>query len=137
MDILDSLGLKVHYDTYEREPQVPWPHRYVVQDIVQAFVTMALFFCGGEAGVAPVGFIRDHLSLPENAHWKSSLLFDPSKRATAGRPNVRTRNSLHERPASFWSEWESMRDENVEDPNKIPIEWGVAIRPIIAKRKYL
>jgi len=40
LEILDRLKLKVHYDDFVTEPLTPWPHRYMAQDIVQAFVMM-------------------------------------------------------------------------------------------------
>lgn len=42
--ILDWLQIRADYDDYADDPAAPWPHPFVVQDLVQAFVTMAMFF---------------------------------------------------------------------------------------------
>jgi hypothetical protein len=44
LDILDWLGLKLHYDDYVPTSHTPWPHRYIIQDLTQALVMMGMFF---------------------------------------------------------------------------------------------
>lgn len=40
LELLDDCKLKVHYDTFVTNPHDPWPHRYMAQDVLQAFVMM-------------------------------------------------------------------------------------------------
>ncbi|KAK3990144.1 hypothetical protein QBC44DRAFT_72016 [Cladorrhinum sp. PSN332] len=129
MEILDWLNLKIYYEDYVREPIDPWPHRYILQDIVQAFMTMGLFF----PNVGITSIIQEYLNSEEGQKFKDGKIFDPvSRRAT--RPDVRTRTSCAYRPKKFWDKWEKEvytgDDFYVET---FPKDWNMAIRPIIAK----
>ncbi|EXL99240.1 hypothetical protein FOIG_09104 [Fusarium odoratissimum NRRL 54006] len=42
-EILEWLDLRGDYDDYVQDPRYPWPHSFIVQDIVQAFAMIAMF----------------------------------------------------------------------------------------------
>jgi len=132
MRIIDWLDLKIYYDTYVTVPQAPWPHPYVAQDIVQAFVTIALFFPENRLAA----FVQDYLRSDEGKAHASSPLFNPSERA-AKRPNTRTRASNPQRPKSFWSEWDDLLKQEAHFSEVFPMDWSLTVRPIIAQRKHL
>lgn len=131
MEILDWLHLKIYYEDYVREPIDPWPHRYILQDIVQAFMTMGLFF----PNVGVTSIIEEYLDSEEGKTFKDSKIFDPVSRQAA-RPDIRTRVSCAYRPGKFWDKWE--KEVYTNDGfyiDKFPMDWSLAIRPTIAKRK--
>ncbi|KAJ4245491.1 hypothetical protein NW762_014000 [Fusarium torreyae] len=43
-EILDWLELRGDYDDYIQDPQTPWPHSFIVRDLVEAFAMTAMFF---------------------------------------------------------------------------------------------
>ncbi|KAK4232195.1 hypothetical protein QBC38DRAFT_464667 [Podospora fimiseda] len=129
MEILDWLNLKIYYEDYVREPIDPWPHRYILQDIVQAFMTMGLFF----PNVGVTSIIQQYLASEQGQKFKDSKIFDPVLRQ-ATRPDVRTRTSCAYRPKKFWDKWENevyTNDDFYID--EYPMDWNIAIKPIIAK----
>lgn len=132
MEILNWLNLKIYYDVYVRDPANPWPHRYILQDIVQAFMTMGLFF----PNVEVTSIVQEHLGSREGQAFRNSKILDPEARRQV-RPDARTRTSCAYRPRKFWDGWENKvytGDDLYID--KFPFDWNMAIRPIIAKRKF-
>ncbi|KAK4650917.1 hypothetical protein QC762_0115000 [Podospora pseudocomata] len=129
MEILNCLNLKIYYDVYVRDPANPWPHRYILQDIVQAFMTMGLFF----PNVEVTSIVQEHPGSREGQAFRNSKILDPEARRQV-RPDARTRTSCAYRPRKFWDGWENKvytGDDLYID--KFPFDWNMAIRPIIAK----
>lgn len=127
LEILDSLGLQSWYDEYVQEALVPWPHRYLAQDVTQAFVMMALFFPKLKA----TKIVREFLDSEAGSQFKNSRLFDPAARATEI-PDRRSRDSTTERPSSFYKELEALEELDGWVDN-YPWDWNLVTRPIIAK----
>ncbi|KAL8383671.1 hypothetical protein RB595_010733 [Gaeumannomyces hyphopodioides] len=129
LEILDWLNLQAYYDDFKPDSWKPWPHRYIAQDITQAFVTMALFF--PELPVSRIS--RGYLDSPAGAELKSSQLFDPAARA-ATLPDRRTARTSYEKPPGFWEPLTAL-EENKSDyfEKLVPMKWSVALRPIIAQ----
>lgn len=129
MEVLDWINLKMYYEDYVKDPMNPWPHRYMLQDIVQAFMTMGLFF--PDVGVTSI--IQEYLACDEgNAFWDSKI-FDPVSRCAA-RPDIRSRISCANRSKEFWDQCDNevyTGDDQYTD--NFPMDWSMAIRPIIAK----
>ncbi|KAK3680976.1 hypothetical protein B0T22DRAFT_523758 [Podospora appendiculata] len=130
MELLDWLHLKIFDDDYDDEnPNSPWPHRFVLQDIVQAFMMMGLFFLN----LRETSIIREFLDSEAGKPFKDSRIFDPVSRSKS-RPDVRTRASTKARPRKFWEKWD--KEVYTGDDlyiNAVPKDWNMAIRPIIAK----
>lgn len=133
MDVLDRLNLKLYYDDFNFNVSSPWPHRYIVQDIVQAFMAMGLFF----PGVKETSIIHEYLESEQGRDLKAkaSQIFDPASRR-ARRPDVRTRTSMDCRPKKFWKEWDELYPSGRFCVDTYPWDSSMAIRPIIAKRKH-
>jgi len=132
MQTLDWMNLKLHYRNYSTEPLHPWPHRYMVQDITQAFVTMALFF----PDLPVTSVVHDYLKTKEGSEFKSSPIFNAVERSKQ-RPACRTRTSNRFRQPSFWIELEKLKNVNNKAIFEVyPMEWAKLIRPTIAKRMY-
>jgi len=111
----------------------PWPHRYILQDITQASMTMGLFF----PGLRVMSIIQEYLASEDGKKFKDSAIFDPVTRS-AKIPDIRSRTSCGRRPKEFWADW----DHKVYTGddwyiNQVPLDWNPAIRPMIAKRKSL
>jgi len=129
MQTLDWMNLKLHFKDYTTEPFKPWPHRYMAQDITQAFVAMALFF--PDLPVASV--VRTYLDTKEGSEFKASPLFDLAARAKY-RPDCRTRTSNRFRQPSFWTQLEELKKSKRAIFEIYPMDWSILIRTTIAKR---
>ncbi|ROW02401.1 hypothetical protein VMCG_06073 [Cytospora schulzeri] len=127
LEILDMLDLRVWYDEYVEDPLSAWPHRYLAQDITQAFVTMGLFF----PGLKDAKVVRAFLESDQGSDLKGSKLFDPDARAKEI-PDRRGRSSPAERPESFYEGLEKLKecDSWVDG---YPWDWNLVVRPILAK----
>ncbi|KAM7215461.1 hypothetical protein V8F06_009127 [Rhypophila decipiens] len=129
MQVLDWMKLKLTYDDYNPDVNSPWPHRYILQDIVQAFMTMGLFF----PNLAVTSVIQEFLNkTPEGEKFKDSKIFDRGYRASRI-PDIRTRTSCAYRPRKFWEEWEKVYPGDDTFIDAFPWDWNMAIRPTIAK----
>lgn len=128
MEILDWLHLKLYYNRYPAEPLKPWPHRYMVQDITQAFVTMSLFFPNLEV----TSVVRDYLNTEEGSEFKSSPILDQEAK-TRTLPDRRTRTSNRFRAPGFWSELDALYKSDKIIFDIYPWDWAMTTRPIIAK----
>ncbi|KAK6949802.1 hypothetical protein Daesc_008123 [Daldinia eschscholtzii] len=132
VDILAWLGLRTDYKEYTREGRAGWPHPFIAQDIIKAFVSMAMFFPNLEL-CQPVA---DFFESTEGQKYKDSVLLKLDERAR-NIPDCRAKTSFKYRPKEFWREWEGVLKE-AKTKNKFyadiyPMEWSIAIRPIIAK----
>lgn len=107
----------------------PWPHAFVVNDIVQAFATMAMFFPELEVTALVTKFIQSD----QCETFRNSLVFNPRERGKT-QPDRRGRTSYKLRDSKFWDEWNKVWDAEGYYTENIPLEWNIAIRPIIAKR---
>ncbi|KAK4095743.1 hypothetical protein N658DRAFT_511804 [Parathielavia hyrcaniae] len=128
LDLVDWINLELSYDDYDPEPLSPWPHRYIVQDVVQAFTTMALFF----PGVRETSIIQEFLESEQGKGFKSSKIFDPAHRCSK-RPDVRTRTSCSYRPKAFWRDWENLYGGEKHWQDSYPWDWNLTVKPILAK----
>ncbi|KAL7625951.1 hypothetical protein AAE478_002720 [Parahypoxylon ruwenzoriense] len=132
VDMLDWLELRTDYNTYSREPRAGWPHPFIAQDIIKAFVSMALFFPNVEVCKPVVDFFKSE----EGAKYKDTVILKPEERAKT-LPDCRMRTSFRYRPKEFWSEWEGVLKEAKKNhkfyADIYPMKWSVAIRPIIMK----
>lgn len=129
LDILDTLGLQAWYDEYDENPLSPWPHRYLAQDVTQAFVTMGLFF----PNVEVTKLVREYLDSEDGSQFKNSGIFDPVARSLKSLDR-RSRTSQTRKPRTFFKELEKL-DECESFVDSYPMEWSKAVRPIIAKCK--
>lgn len=129
LDILDMLELQAWYDDYDENPLSPWPHRYLSQDVTQAFVTMGFFF----PNLKVTQLVREYLDSEQGSQFKNSEIFDPVARSQK-LPDRRSRTSQSEKPKSFFKELEELEKcDSMAD--SYPLEWSKVVRPIIAKRK--
>ncbi|KAG8162053.1 hypothetical protein KVR01_007818 [Diaporthe batatas] len=127
LDILDRLGLQAWCDDYDPNPHSPWPHRYLAQDVTQAFVTMGLFFPKLEV----TKLVRDFLDSEQGSQFKISGIFDPVARSRMI-PDRRSRTSQTRRPKSFFKELEELESREESMVDICPMSWSTAVRPIIA-----
>ncbi|RYP36854.1 hypothetical protein DL767_003244 [Monosporascus sp. MG133] len=131
-ELLDWLGVRTDYRTYSHEALAPWPHAFVIQDVVKAFTCMAMFFRESWLCAPATEFFES----AEGSKYQDSQLLKPLERSKTV-PKHRTRVSSRYRPKSFWKEWDdiftSAEKRNAWYADEYPLEWDVAIRPIIAK----
>lgn len=130
LDILDRLELPAWCDDYDPNPHSPWPHRYLAQDVAQAFVTMGLFFPNLEV----TKLVRDFLDSEEGSQFKISDIFDPVARSRLTLDR-RSRTSQSRKPKSFFKELEELEDGEESLVETYPVNWSMAVRPIIATCK--
>lgn len=130
VDILKWLGLQASYKTYNEDPAAPWPHSYIVQDLVQAFACMAMFFPELEVTALVTKFFQSS----QCESLRNSLLFNPKERCKT-RPDRRGRVSYKFRDKAFWDEWKKFRKTPKYYADVYPMDWSIAIRPIIAHRQ--
>lgn len=128
-EILDWLELRGDYDDYVQDPAYPWPHSFIVQDLVRAFAAVAMFFPEPDAAKQITMFLNSK----QCKDFKNSLLFDPKERSKT-RPDRRTRTSYKFRDKKFWNEWNDFLKTNSKSyfADVYPLDWSIAIRPIIA-----
>ncbi|KAH9899086.1 hypothetical protein F4778DRAFT_771654 [Xylariomycetidae sp. FL2044] len=131
-ELLAWLGVRTDYDSYSHEGTAPWPHAFIVQDIVKAFVDMAMFFPSLHECTPVAAFFKSQ----DGQEFKESLLFKQLERSKT-LPDRRTRTGFKFRPKSFWKKWDDIVTENkakdVYYADAYPMDWSVTIRPIIAK----
>ncbi|KAI0097145.1 hypothetical protein F4814DRAFT_128368 [Daldinia grandis] len=130
--ILDWLGVRTDYNNYTRDARAAWPHPFIAQDIIKSFVSMAMFFPSLEL-CRPVS---DFFESKDGRKYKDTSLLKLDERAKK-LPDCRMKTSFKYRPKEFWREWEDVLKE-AKTKQKFyadiyPMEWSVAIRPIIAK----
>lgn len=125
--ILDWLQLRTDYDDYTQDPSAPWPHGFITQDIVQAFAQMAMFFPESQITTLVTLFLKS----PLGEGFRDSLLFNPEARSKI-RPDRRTRTSYKFRDEEFWAEWKKFLKTKKYFADVYPLDWSIAIRPIIA-----
>ncbi|KAF5536356.1 major facilitator superfamily transporter [Fusarium mexicanum] len=121
------LDLRGDYDDYVQDPQYPWPHSFIVQDIVQAFAMIAMFFPNSDVAKLPTMFVNSS----QCDEFRKSGVFDPRERSKV-RPNRRTRTSYKFREKEFWKEWKDFYKTERYFGDVYPMEWSLAVRPIIA-----
>ncbi|KAK8072268.1 MFS allantoate transporter [Apiospora saccharicola] len=129
---MDWLDVKAAYPGYNHDQHAPWPHSFIVQDLVQATACMAPLFSNIEAAGPITAFINS----AAGSEFRETALFRPQERAQTI-PDRRSRTGFLTRPKSFWNEWnailEHCRSRHKWHVAEFPMEWSVAIRPIIAK----
>lgn len=127
VEIMDWLQLRANYEDYTHDPFSPWPHSFIIHDLVRAFATMAMFF----PGLAATELVTKFLESTECEElWKSDL-FSPKQRAV-NLPDRRTRTSYKYRKPEFWAKWKEVLDSRSYFTDVYPFDWSLAIRPIIA-----
>ncbi|RYP05154.1 hypothetical protein DL764_004008 [Monosporascus ibericus] len=131
-ELLDWLGVRTDYRPYSHEALAPWPHAFVIQDVVKAFACMAMFF----REICLCAPATEFFKSAEGSKYLDSQLLKPLERSKTV-PKHRTRVSSRYRPKSFWEEWDdiftSAEKRNAWYADEYPPEWDAAIRPIIAK----
>lgn len=127
-EILNWLQIRADYDDYAEDPTAPWPHPFVVQDLVQAFLTMAMFFPELDTTTHVTAFLKSD----QCQRFRSSLLFDLRERSKT-LPDRRSRISYKYRDAKFWNEWKDIAKSPSHYTDIYPLEWSLAVRPVIAK----
>ncbi|KAF4452302.1 mfs allantoate protein [Fusarium austroafricanum] len=128
-EILDWLELRGDYDEYTQDPQYPRPHSFIVQDLVQAFAMMAMFFPNLDVTKLVTMFINSS----QCDEFRKSGLFEPKERSQT-RPGRRTRTSYKFREKGVWKEWKDFykKDSKRLYGDVYPMEWSLTVRPIIA-----
>ncbi|EXM20333.1 hypothetical protein V3481_007497 [Fusarium oxysporum f. sp. vasinfectum] len=99
-EILEWLDLRGDYDDYVQDPRYPWPHSFIVQDIVQAFAMIAMFFPDSNVTTLVTMFVNSS----QCDEFRKSGVFDPKERSKV-RPDRRTRPSYKFRDKELWKEW--------------------------------
>ncbi|SPJ83940.1 uncharacterized protein FTOL_10456 [Fusarium torulosum] len=128
-EILDWLEMRGDDDDYAEDPSAPWPHSFIVQDLVQAFAMIAMFFPDSEVTTLVTMFLKSR----QCDEFRQSSLFDAKERSKI-RPDRRTRTSFKFRDKDFWKEWEAFYKSDSKSfyADVYPMEWSLAVRPIIA-----
>ncbi|KAK4063857.1 hypothetical protein Trihar35433_8565 [Trichoderma harzianum] len=106
----------------------PWSHGFIVQDMVLAFSTMAMFFPEVDTTAHVTAFLKSD----QIEAFRNSALFDPRERSKS-RPDRRSRTSYKYRDPKFWTEWKKGLEKDRHFSDIYPFDWSLAIRPIIAK----
>ncbi|UZP45173.1 hypothetical protein NXS19_012985 [Fusarium pseudograminearum] len=129
--ILDWLDLRGDYEPedYVLDPTAPWPHSFIVQDLVEAFAMMAMLFPGLEVTKLVTMFVNSS----QCEEFRNSGVFDVEDRNKV-RPDRRTRTSYKFREKGFWKEWNEFCNEktSVFWADRYPMEWSLTVRPILA-----
>ncbi|RKK20073.1 hypothetical protein BFJ65_g6780 [Fusarium oxysporum f. sp. cepae] len=76
-EILEWLDLRGDYDDYVQDPRYPWPHSFIVQDIVQAFAMVAMLLPNSNVTKLVTMFVN-------SSQWdefRKSGVFDPKERS--------------------------------------------------------
>ncbi|KAK7984000.1 hypothetical protein PG989_011402 [Apiospora arundinis] len=132
VETMDWLDVKAEYSGYNHDQHAPWPHSFIVQDLVHATACMAPFFSKVEAA----GPITAFMESAAGTEFRESALLRPQERAQTV-PDHRTRTSFRTRPKSFWKEWHTILERCLSRQAwylaDFPLEWSIAIRPILAK----
>ncbi|KAH0489941.1 hypothetical protein TgHK011_001430 [Trichoderma gracile] len=127
-ELMGWLKLRADYDEYSSDPRAPWPHSFVVQDMVQAFVTMAMFFPESETAT-------NVMKLFDAEKWeklRNTAIFDPRERSKT-LPDRRSRTSYKFRDPKFWTPWKDLGKTKRYYADVYPLDWSLAVRPIVAK----
>ncbi|CAG1962744.1 unnamed protein product [Fusarium graminearum] len=130
--ILDWLNVRGDYkpEEYTMDGPAPWPHSFIVQDLVEAFVTMAMFFPGLEV----TKFVIEFVNSSQCEEFRNSGVFDIEERNKA-RPDRRTGAGYTFREKEFWNEWNEFYNDDEEDefwPERYLMEWSLTVRPTLA-----
>ncbi|KAI2637266.1 hypothetical protein GGS21DRAFT_489042 [Xylaria nigripes] len=132
VEILDWLEVRADASDYAQDVTAPWPHQFITQDILKSWAYMAIFFPELEQCKPATVFFESE----EGQKYRNSLLHAPLERSQT-LPDVRTNTSFKYRHKSFWREWEKVMaaadEKNVSFMDIFPMEWSIALRPIIAK----
>ncbi|KAI0860232.1 hypothetical protein F4860DRAFT_479717 [Xylaria cubensis] len=132
LEVLEWLGVRTDYTGYTEVAAAPWPHPFITQDILKAWAYMAIFFPDLEE-CQPAA---DYFKSEEGQQYRESPLHDPRQRAST-LPDIRTKTSFRYRPKTFWKGLDDIvnraRETNTYYVDAFPLQWGIAIRPIIAK----
>ncbi|VUC25117.1 unnamed protein product [Clonostachys rosea] len=127
IDTLDWLGIVVD-GHIPNDLNAPWPHAFVVNDIVQAFATMAMFFPDLEV----TDFVTKYIQSDQCQSFRDSMVFNPRERGKT-QPDRKGRTNYKLRDSKFWDEWNKVWDAKGYFTENFPLEWNIALRPIIAK----
>ena len=88
---------------------------------------MAMFFPESHL----TGQVTAYLNLTQCEEFRKSPLFDPEERSKS-QPDCRTRTSYRFRDKKFWKEWNEFLKTDRFYADVYPLDWSLAIRPIIA-----
>ncbi|KAM5360707.1 hypothetical protein ACJZ2D_013585 [Fusarium nematophilum] len=127
VEILDWLRLRADYDDYTQDPAFPWPHAFIIQDLVRAFAAVAMFF----PEVETTALVTQYIQSSACEEFRNSLLFNPKERGKT-RPDRRGRTSYKFRDKKFWTKWNEFLKTDRYFADVYPMEWSIAVRPIVA-----
>lgn len=108
----------------------PWPHSFIVQDLVDVFVMMAMFLPGLEV----TKFVTEFVNSSQCEEVRNSGVFDIEERNKV-RPDRRTGTGYMFREKEFWNEWNEFYNDDEEDeswPERYLMEWSLTVRPTLA-----
>lgn len=134
-DIMAWLKVRGDYEDYANDGALPWPHAFIIQDMLRAYAAMAMFFPELEVNT----LVTKYISSSYCEDFRNSLLFKPKERSQE-RPDRRTGTSYMFRDSKFWDPWNKFYKEDRTDryyADVYPWDWSLAIRPIIAKRMFI
>ncbi|KAK1239980.1 hypothetical protein MKX08_007422 [Trichoderma sp. CBMAI-0020] len=120
--------LEPDYDDYAQDPAAPWPHPFIVQDLVQAFMMVAMFFPESNVTANVTAFLKSD----QCESFRNSLLFSPQERCKS-LPDRRSRTSYRYRDKKFWDGWNEVLKGPGYFTDIFPLDWSINIRPTIAK----
>lgn len=129
-EILDWLDLRADYKDYTHDPSFPWPHGFIIQDLVKAFACVAMFFPEANAATLVTQFIKSK----QCDDFRNTALFDPKERSKT-LPDRRSRTSFKFRDPAFWTEWNEFLKTKSFYADVYPFDWSLVVRPIIARCK--
>lgn len=92
-------------------------------------MVVAMFFPESTATDNVTAFLKSD----ECESFRNSLLFNPQERSNS-RPDRKSRTSYKYRDKKFWDEWNKVANGPGHFTDIYPLEWSIAVRPIIAKR---
>ena len=79
------------------------------------------------------GQVTKFLNTTQCEEFRGSLLFDPKERSNSkSLPDRRTRTSYKFRDKKFWTEWTEFLKTERYYADVYPLDWSLAVRPIVA-----
>ncbi|KAI0145127.1 hypothetical protein GGR57DRAFT_507291 [Xylariaceae sp. FL1272] len=132
LELLEWLGVRTDQSEYAQDGAAPWPHPFIAQDITKAWAYMAMFFPHLEQCQPATQFFKSS----SGQQYNRSSLHEPRSRAST-LPDARMKTSFRYRPKKFWEEWDNTLTAAQKNKkyyaDAFPSEWGVTLRPILAK----
>lgn len=132
LETLSWLKLDLFTEDYNPVSLEPWPHPYVMHDLMVVYASMGLFFSNLDEACFVTHAVK--YELPEEL--RASAVFDAPRRAQT-LPKRRSPFGNKVRRKDFWNEWNALYRGEKDWAERCPMEWSLVIRPIVAKRRSL